>query len=745
MKKVILLVADVKNWAFDNIAQYLQMLLNADYNVRILYTEQYKTHKMLLEEINALKKIDCIHFFQRRYLKALMEYIAQNKLENKNGKVILETALTTGIPDHLYLDPASIIDYRALFSFVDNYYTTSNILHSLYSNISSYPAPWQEVIYDNIIMPETNPNFEDKPKLRISWVGNSAWGEWHFGKQYDAKGFHTVIKPALERLKADINIEVVIADGAVQKRSKQEIHELLANTDILLIAAHTEGTPLPLIEAMASGCAVVTSNSGIVSDVLPEIQKPFILPRDPQKFVEAIKKLDADRQLLKKIKIANYDSFQTIFLDDTFFKNKWMRLIESSIARAQEPARIAEKEKILDSLRANRSFVSKLETIILSNSQLKKVIKLLLNFRLFNWVIRHLYSFLKKTDNLTLDVQKQHNHLVEKILVIYPTTYPGVKHSTLTLFSDHSTLGIPIDSEYFHLTSSTMKKIVTIIEELGAKKIIFSGGGQAMFDAMTYLSKYRGQAKRQLYYIYHGSPAQWAELSHLQHFNFILNLYQQGVIEAVLTLKKGLEESLKKLGIKAYLLQNLVPVIDLPRGPISRSPTKLQIGLWSAYSTWIKNLYPQLTALATLKDEVSVHTNFQFTPNDQWIKGGMDLTPHPKLLAHNELMRLMANTDLTLYITNSECSPMIALESLSLGIPCLVGPTSGLYDSDEYLREMLTVEKVDCPLTISQKILHVRENLQEIKKRLPKFVEQYNKKAQQLKYDFFAACKENKS
>jgi len=93
----------------------------------------------------------------------------------------------------------------------------------------------------------------------------------------------------------------------------------------------------------------------------------------------------------------------------------------------------------------------------------------------------------------------------------------------------------------------------------------------------------------------------------------------------------------------------------------------------------------------------------------------------------------MSNTDLTLYITNTECSPMIALESLGLGIPCLVGPSSGLYDEDNYLKDMLTVTRVDCPFTIHNCILEAMGN---IKSRLPGFIKKYNQTAINLKEKF---------
>ena len=57
-----------------------------------------------------------------------------------------------------------------------------------------------------------------------------------------------------------------------------------------------------------------------------------------------------------------------------------------------------------------------------------------------------------------------------------------------------------------------------------------------------------------------------------------------------------------------------------------------------------------------------------------------------------QLYREMADTAATLYVTLSECSPMLPLESFALGVPCLVGPSSHLFRDDPWLAPRLVVE-----------------------------------------------------
>ena len=86
---------------------------------------------------------------------------------------------------------------------------------------------------------------------------------------------------------------------------------------------------------MSMGCAVISTNTGIVAEVLPPIQRPFILDRNSQQFFTAIKKLDANRALLKKLKQKNYAAYKAIFLNDVLFREKWINFIEFSINKTQ--------------------------------------------------------------------------------------------------------------------------------------------------------------------------------------------------------------------------------------------------------------------------------------------------------------------------------------------------------------------------------------------------------------------------
>jgi glycosyltransferase involved in cell wall biosynthesis len=83
-------------------------------------------------------------------------------------------------------------------------------------------------------------------------------------------------------------------------------------------------------------------------------------------------------------------------------------------------------------------------------------------------------------------------------------------------------------------------------------------------------------------------------------------------------------------------------------------------------------------------------------------------------IPQRQLADIMGRMDLNIYITASECSPMIPLESLALGVPCLMGPVTYYFDDDDYLRDRLIVPDITDPLMIRSHILRALAERDEI-------------------------------
>jgi len=106
-------------------------------------------------------------------------------------------------------------------------------------------------------------------EIRFMWVGNPK--ESHHGNN---KAFYSIIKPIAEEL--NLNLSLATPELPV---ARDKMGEFYANNHVLLCMSEFEGGPLPIIEALASGRPVVTSNVGVVPEVVKDGENGYIISR----------------------------------------------------------------------------------------------------------------------------------------------------------------------------------------------------------------------------------------------------------------------------------------------------------------------------------------------------------------------------------------------------------------------------------------------------------------------------------
>ena len=137
------------------------------------------------------------------------------------------------------------------------------------------------------------------------------------GRLHLIKGHHYFLDAAKEVLREFKDVTfLVVGDGelmnSLKEQSKhlgidehviftgycEDVPSLLSEIDINVIASLSEGVPLTLFEAMAAGCAIVSTNVGGLGEVIEDNETGFLVPsKDPKALAEKILLLLKDPEL----------------------------------------------------------------------------------------------------------------------------------------------------------------------------------------------------------------------------------------------------------------------------------------------------------------------------------------------------------------------------------------------------------------------------------------------------------------
>jgi glycosyltransferase involved in cell wall biosynthesis len=179
------------------------------------------------------------------------------------------------------------------------------------------------------------------------------------------------------------------------------------------------------------------------------------------------------------------------------------------------------------------------------------------------------------------------------------------------------------------------------------------------------------------------------------------------------------------MGIKALGINNPIPDLSSIRAEAHARQELRQVGVFSAVSSWYKNPYVQLLALAG-KPNICLHTNIDKREVAR-LPLGLEKITYYGHLARPQFLQIMAGLDLNLYVTNTECSPMTALESWALGVPCIVGPAGDIYSQvNDRLGQLLVEPHVDSASAIADRVDLVMDHREEIIQLLRESVDKYN-------------------
>ncbi|MGO4693574.1 methyltransferase domain-containing protein [Paenibacillus sp. 2TAB26] len=337
----------------------------------------------------------------------------------------------------------------------------------------------------------------------------------------------------------------------------------------------------------------------------------------------------------------------------------------------------------------------------------------------------HIIRKLKKNDVVSVDVLPQnmiqeskndeikYKELIgllsavpyEKNISIHQPEWLGVTNSTNELFS----FVVPVKEL---LDSKEIKYIASLINNRKPLSITFSGFAIGYFQLAKMLKELNPNLSLKIFW--HGNTTHMYEDYSWYRYQEIIQLVNEGIIDAWGFAKQSMATLYERKGFPSFFILNTVNLDkEILRKPIQVEDKIVRIGVYASGNTWNKNAFTQIAA-AALIDNVQVNAIPYTSRMKEFAQQlNIDFKGIENAVPREELLNQMMTNNINLYVTFSECAPLLVLESLDMGVPCLTGPNHHYFQGSP-LADYLIVSYPDDPVEISKKIRVALQNKDEI-------------------------------
>ena len=317
VKKRIAIIVDVEGWAYYNNAVGIKENLKQYYDIDIISSDIFKDNivKMLILGLD----YDLLYFMWRGHISWLYSEMSKQYIKDLGyefeeflQKFVKSRNILTGVYDHLFINSE---EERTKFILenIKDYGVSSKKLKEIYDRL--YKKKPALVINDGVdlaLFKMNNKNKYDNLNenhiFKIGWTGNSKFTDEN---DDDLKGLGHVITPAINELKKDeYKIELCIADRNIKLIPHNEMPSYYNNIDIYVCASRTEGTPDTILEAMACGVPIISTDVGIIPEVFGKKQKKYIIKRTKDELKEKLVDLITNKEKLKILSNENLNQIK---------------------------------------------------------------------------------------------------------------------------------------------------------------------------------------------------------------------------------------------------------------------------------------------------------------------------------------------------------------------------------------------------------------------------------------------------
>ena len=294
-------------------------------------------------------------------------------------------------------------------------------------------------------------------------------------------------------------------------------------------------------------------------------------------------------------------------------------------------------------------------------------------------------------------------------IIIHNPNWMGVTSATKELFTNL----VPLQELN---SNSDVDRVVQKILELNPKQIVFSAFADGWEKLARKIREKRPQIKIKSFW--HGSHSQVVDEINWRTNTHVINLHKEGVIDVMGTCKESLLNFYLSQGYKAAFLKNTVrldeELLNEVKGAKEANKNKnLKIGLYAAGLDWRKNMYTQMAAASLYDNAIIDSLPLSYESETFMSKFKIGLEGQRKGVPRKELLKRMSLNDINLYVTFSECAPMLPIESMEVGTLCISG-NNHHYFKNTALEEYLIVNREDDVIAIKEKIDYALENKDKI-------------------------------
>lgn len=300
-----------------------------------------------------------------------------------------------------------------------------------------------------------------------------------------------------------------------------------------------------------------------------------------------------------------------------------------------------------------------------------------------------------------------------KYVIFHNPRWMGVTSATKELFENL----VPLQGTY---TSSQVDLIAKKVLQLNIKQVVFSAFEFGFDNLARKIKSMNKDIKIKLFW--HSSNSQInGQLVDIMNWKTnlkVINLHREGIIDVFGTCKESLVNFYRSQGFRTAFIQNTVSLdsnlksrmLDIHK---SSKNEKIKIGLYAAGMDWRKNMFNQIAGASLIENAVVDSVPLNFEGKVFASKIGLEMTGFSSGVKREELLKRMAGNNINLYVTFSECAPMLPIESMECGTICLTGDNHHYFKNTE-LEKYLVVSREDDVVAIASKIKFALSNEEKI-------------------------------